>query len=62
MNYVKLSDIRETLEKTLGHPVSRQLADYYASGDTFPAPALAEPIRLWDRGEVEAWISDWRKS
>ena len=25
MNYAKLSDIREALEKTLGHPVSRQL-------------------------------------
>ena len=62
MNYVKLSDIREALEKTLGHPVSRQLADYYASGDTFPTPALTEPIRLWDRDVVEAWMSGWRKS
>ena len=59
-DYLKLSGIRAALEETLGRPVSGGLADNYTHRNTFPAPAIAAPIRLWDREDVEAWMA-WKR-
>lgn len=54
-DYVKLSNIRISLEKALGQPVSRQLACKYTQRRDFPTPAIEEPIRLWNQKDIEVW-------
>jgi len=53
---LKLSDIRIALETSLGRPVSRSLADDYTHRRTFPAPAVASPVRLWRAEDIKRWV------
>lgn len=54
--WVDLGELREMLA------VSRSRAYAISRDRTFPAPAIERTrIRLWRRGEVEAWLDAHRK-
>ncbi|MFA5801517.1 MAG: hypothetical protein WC911_03480 [Thermoleophilia bacterium] len=53
----KLSNVREAMTKATGKPIAGNLMDYYTKRDDFPKPVISEPIRLWDGGEVDAWVA-----
>lgn len=59
--YYKLSDIRALLEKETGQRFTPSHAAYYTMAPGFPKPVINEPIRLWRKESVKAWVKRWKK-